>query len=171
MKLETTTYTNPADGKQYQAIKVPYINGQTLLIIPQYADVPLLPAGTDPDDWKADRKEECDALFDGATGKEETDLLLELGSKAAIHVRKFGCNLPPLGQLMWIMRYRRAIDETAKELGGSLLGCSAVWSCSRYLASSAWFSYGHLGFANVSFFYSSVLAVPCTLLESSEATN
>lgn len=64
------------------------------------------------------------------------------------------------------------INRALYLIGGTAISNgSGVWSCSRYLAYNAWFSLGNGGFAGSYVFNNSSLAVPCTLLDISEATN
>ncbi len=62
------------------------------------------------------------------------------------------------------------INKALYAIGGSAISNgSYVWSSSRYFASGAWLSSGYFGYANSGNMYGANLAVPCVLLDVSEA--
>ncbi|MCR5244414.1 MAG: hypothetical protein K6C37_06720 [Bacteroidales bacterium] len=153
-----------------EGIAVPLITGEELLVLPKYETCALCEDENIPskDEWPC--RDEWAAVLDLRSGKEETDLLVEHKSPAALYVRSWGekCNLPTLFQLFHIMNYRAEINELAANIEGADQLGSYVWSSSRYYAYNAWISYGNGGCAGYYYVCYAVLAVPCVLLDVDE---
>lgn len=149
-----------------EGIAVPLITGGELLVLPKYETCALCEDENIPgtDEWPC--RDEWDAVLDIHSGKEETDLLVEHESPAALYVRSWGekCNLPTLFQLFHIMKYRAEINELAANIEGADQLGSSVWSSSRFFAYYAWYSGGN-GCASYVSMYVAYLAVPCKLLK------
>ena len=149
-----------------EGIEIELLNGQTALIYPKYADLPILDFDK-IDDWKAKSMNEVTALKveDSASATGE---LLAIGSPAAKFVRQFKSdihglfNLPTLLAAMEIIYQREDINAFAKTIeGADLLKEDAhVSTCFRYRRDFRWVADGLLGIARYNGLYGHYTCVP-----------
>lgn len=142
--------------KRIEGIEIDLLNGQSALIYPKYAELPLL--GKERiDDWKAKTMTEIEALK--VTGsKEATDELLSLDSPAAKFVRQFKSdvygqfNMPTLLAAKEIKDQMKYINECARYIDGADLLESGIdlSSCFRGGKNHIWSSSDeeYIGFDN-----------------------
>lgn len=147
-----------------RGIVVPTISGQQFILYPSYKNAKLVEYDK-LSDYKGREYSEIEALYLDSC-KEETDLLMECGSPAAQHVRRYGLDLPNLQMAAAIIRHRQQINEAAAKIAGAdqISNGSGAWTCCRYYANGAWCAYGSGGYFNSSYMFSSYLAVPVALL-------
>lgn len=157
-----------------KGIAIPRIDGETILVYPEYKDCALLNENRIRD-WKEPKYDEIDALFvDADRSKEITDDLFALDSPAAKHVRSVGeqFNIPSLLTVGAIWKYRKDINTLAKKISGAdlLSEHSLLWSCCRSGAYYAWFANGYVGFFYyASYMYDSNTVVPVSHLNLSDS--
>ena len=147
-----------------KGIIVPLLNGKRILVYPKFKEHPLLPEGTK---WNGKQMNECDTLYNDSDGCKETDDLLVLGSEAAKFVRsvcpgtKF--NLPHnMLILAALYHFWEQFNEIVTRIDGASKLDFPAWSSAMNSSYDAWY-YGSRGFFYFSFFFSSLMCVPCVL--------
>lgn len=147
-----------------KGIIVPLLNGKRVLVYPKFKECPLLPEGTK---WNGKQMNECDTLYNDSDGRKETDDLLDLGSEAAKFVRSV-CpgtefNLPHnMLILVALYHFWKQFNEIVARIDGASELAFPAWSSAMYSSSSAWVC-NYYGYFNFSYFYVSLMCVPCVL--------
>lgn len=147
-----------------KGIIVPLLNGKRVLVYPKFKEYPLLPESV-----KRNGKQmnECDTLYNDSDGRKETDDLLALGSEAAKFVRSV-CpgtefNLPHnMLILAALYHFWEQFNEIVARIDGASELAFPAWSSAMNSSSNAWYCsyYGHF---SISYFYYSLMCVPCVL--------
>ena len=130
-----------------EGIEIDLLNNYKALIYPKYAELTFfLGQRKKINNWDEPELNEFLSLK-VISGKKSTDKLLELGSFAANHVRKFKSNkygvfnLPPLLASAEISYQKKDIDILAETIEGADLlkdFCLDIWSCCRYISYNIW---------------------------------
>lgn len=137
-----------------EGIEIEMLNGQSALIYPKYADLPLLDWDKF-DDWEAKALTQIEALK-VEDNTRVMDELLALGSSAAKFVRQFKSklygqfNMPTLLVALEIIYHREDINAIANIIEGAdfLEENVDVTSCSRYNQVGMWVASGCGGFVS-----------------------
>ena len=118
-------------------IHVPVIDGTEILVYPEYEECKFLPK-SNAIQWTV--ASQGHPLYRDIDQHAATDELLELGSKAAGHVRKYDKDMPLPIQLLAIARYQKRINDVSKILHGDTLSFRPyeLWSCLREIADYVW---------------------------------
>lgn len=149
-----------------EGIEIDMMNGQSALIYPKYANLPLLNFDK-IDDWETKALTQTEALKVGDSTR-EMDELLALGSSAAEFVRQFKSdlygrfNMPTLLAALEIIYHRDDINALANIIEGAdfLEENVDVTSCSYYNQVGMWVASGCGGFASADGLNNSHLCVP-----------
>lgn len=149
-----------------EGIEIDMMNGQSALIYPKYANLPLLNFDK-IDDWETKALTQTEALKVGDSTR-EMDELLALDSSAAEFVRQFKSdlygrfNMPTLLAALEIIYHRDDINALANIIEGAdfLEENVDVTSCSYYNQVGMWVASGCGGFASADSLNNSHLCVP-----------
>ena len=149
-----------------EGIEIDMMNGQSALIYPKYANLPLLKFDK-IDDWETKALTQTEALKVGDNTRVMDDLLA-LGSSAAEFVRQFKSdlygrfNMPTLLAALEIIYQRDDINALANIIEGAdfLEENVDVTSCSRYNQVGMWVASGCGGFVSADNLDYSHLCVP-----------